>query len=418
MDKIQSGINDLDHLIDSLHVGDNVVWDVESGTAFEIFIQSFIHQSFSEGKNVIYVSFNKSPHSILRQIQKIPSENDFVLLDCFTSGKGKNDRAFVKFYDNNTNPNIIRVDDPRNIEYFTSVLNSLEDKFQSGGRYVFDSLTGMQDLWGDENSTYKFFTYICPRLYDLGTVAYWILEKNAHSQKFKANLRHITQVVLELYRRKEKFWIKSQKLEGRTNREAFKPHSYEIEGRDISIGSIKKEPSLDIGSRLKQIRIKAGISQKDLAAKVDLTPSFISQLENNQISPSLNSIILLCSTLGINLSDLLEEKKTAEQWLITRESISSGVIMTDNGMKGFSILKNNNFNAVLIRFEPNTTVRKDFLPPKSSKFIYVLKGPVSVVLDGKKSVLRQGDAAYFKEIFPSEWKTEGGDKAEILLLSS
>jgi quercetin dioxygenase-like cupin family protein len=92
--------------------------------------------------------------------------------------------------------------------------------------------------------------------------------------------------------------------------------------------------------------------------------------------------------------------------------------MTDNGMKGFSILKNNNFNAVLIRFEPNTTVRKDFLPPKSSKFIYVLKGPVSVVLDGKKSVLRQGDAAYFKEIFPSEWKTEGGDKAEILLLSS
>jgi transcriptional regulator with XRE-family HTH domain len=418
MDKIQSGINDLDHLIDSLHVGDNVVWDVESGTAFEIFIQSFIHQSFSEGKNVIYVSFNKSPHSILRQIQKIPSENDFVLLDCFTSGKGKNDRAFVKFYDNNTNPNIIRVDDPRNIEYFTSVLNSLEDKFQSGGRYVFDSLTGMQDLWGDENSTYKFFTYICPRLYDLGTVAYWILEKNAHSQKFKANLRHITQVVLELYRRKEKFWIKSQKLEGRTNREAFKPHSYEIEGRDISIGSIKKEPTLDIGSRLKQIRIKAGISQKDLAAKVDLTPSFISQLENNQISPSLNSIILLCSTLGINLSDLLEEKKTAEQWLITRESISSGVIMTDNGMKGFSILKNNNFNAVLIRFEPNTTVRKDFLPPKSSKFIYVLKGPVSVVLDGKKSVLRQGDAAYFKEIFPSEWKTEGGDKAEILLLSS
>jgi len=209
MTKIYSGIKDLDNLLDSLYIGDNVVWEVEAGTAPELFILNFIRGSFSENRNVIYVSFNKSPHTIFQKIGEIPSKEKFILLDCFTSGKGKNDRAFTKFYDNNVYSNVIKVDDPRNLDNFTSLLNSLEDKFQSGGRYVFDSLTGMQDLWGDENSTYKFFTYICPRLYDLGTVAYWILEKDAHSQKFKANLRHITQVVLELYKRKDKLWIKA-----------------------------------------------------------------------------------------------------------------------------------------------------------------------------------------------------------------
>jgi hypothetical protein len=53
---------------------------------------------------------------------------------------------------------------------------------------------------------------MCPRLFDLDSVAYWILEKDAHSQKFKANIRHITQVVLELYRRKDNLFLKALKL--------------------------------------------------------------------------------------------------------------------------------------------------------------------------------------------------------------
>jgi hypothetical protein len=62
------------------------------------------------------------------------------------------------------------------------------------------------DIWGDENLTHKFFTYSCPRLYDLQTVAYWILEKDAHTASFKANLRHITQVAIELDKSKAQFY--------------------------------------------------------------------------------------------------------------------------------------------------------------------------------------------------------------------
>ena len=166
MDKISSGIMDLDVLIDSLHIGDNVVWEVEAGTPYPLFVQNFIRQAFSEDKDVIYISFNKSPSSILQQIGEIPKDEKFMLLDCFTSGKGKNDRAFTKFYENNHGMKSIRVDNPGDIEHFTSVLNAIEDtdKGSIGKRYIFDSLTGMQDLWGDENSTYKFFTYMCPAL--------------------------------------------------------------------------------------------------------------------------------------------------------------------------------------------------------------------------------------------------------------
>lgn len=418
MDKITSGITDLDRLIDSLYIGDNVVWEVEAGTAFEVFVQNFIRQSFEKNQNVIYVSFNKSPHSIFQRLGNAPSKETFILLDCFTSGKGKNDRAFIKFYENYSAKNVIKVDNPSDITHFTDVLNSLEGNFPSGNRYIFDSLTGMQDLWGDENSTYKFFTYMCPRLYDFGTVAYWILEKEAHSPAFKANLRHITQVVLDLYKRKDKLYIKALKLEGRTDREAFKPHLYEIDNskKSITITPVRKEPFFDIGTKIKELRINTGMSQKELADKVDLTPSFVSQLENNQINPSLNSFIQICNVLGVNFSALFEQNKSeGPQWLIKKEKIFSRPLINENGLKGYSIVNNGNVSGTLILLEPYTKT-ENFISVEGIKLIYVLKGAISVVIKNKGETLRPGDSMYLKKEVPSLLENEGGDNAELLLL--
>src|SRR5512134_1271821 len=210
MGKISSGIQSLDRLIDSLYIGDNVVWEVDAGTSYDVFIHNFIRDSFELDQKVIYVSFNRSPQTILNEIGSAFDPQQFTLIDCFTSGKGKNDSAFLKFYEKR-NAQGVRIQNPRNIDEFTSHLTGIEDNLPPGARYIFDSLTGMQDLWGNENDTYQFFTYMCPRLYDLGTVAYWILEKDAHSQKFKANLRHITQVVFDLYKRRENLYIKALK---------------------------------------------------------------------------------------------------------------------------------------------------------------------------------------------------------------
>jgi transcriptional regulator with XRE-family HTH domain len=413
---ISSGIRDLDNLIDSLYAGDNIVWEVEAGTSYETFVHNFVRQSFANNQNIIYVSFNKSPQSIYQKMSEISSQDQCILLDCFTSGKGKNDKAFLKFYEHHSDPHVIKVDKPSDIAHFTNMLNSLEDRFPAS-KYIFDSLTGMQDLWADDSKTYKFFTYMCPRLYDLGTVAYWILEKEAHSHTFKANLRHITQVVLELYKRKDRLYIKALKLDGRDNREAFKPHPYEIDGKKISIKPIKRESTLDIGTKIKELRTKLGISQKELAERVDLTPSFISQLENNQISPSLNSFLQICSALGVSPS-VLWEKSTGdiEEWLLRKEKIESNLLSEEKGFKIFNIIKNGKHSSNIAVMEPHTKMKKDFFVQQGKELIYVLKGCVSIVRGGKEAILNEGDSVYFKEEHPSVWKNEEDDEAELLIV--
>jgi len=420
MKKISTGIKDLDSLIDSAHIGDNMVWETEAGTSEDIFIRNFITESLEENRDVIYASFNRSPQSILLHMKKKKNAKKLTILDCFTSGKGKSDRAFLKFYETEhpNFPNIIKVNRPGDISFISETLNAIQDRLPEGARYIFDSLTGMQDLWGDENSTYKFFTYMCPRLYDLGTVAYWMLEKEAHSQAFKANLRHITQVVLELYKKREKLYLKALKLEGRTSREAFKPHSYEIEDNSIFIVPAKKEPSFDIGSKIKEARARLGMSQKDLADKIGLTSSFISQLENNQISPSLNSFFQLADVLGINPANLLQNEKKSEniRWLIKGNSVRKNLYETEKGYSIFNITSGDKASAYMAVIDPDTELYRHFLTFKKEELIHVIKGSISVKVENTEKELKAGDSIYLKDSLPSLWRNKNNEEVELLVI--
>lgn len=417
MQKISSGVKNLDALTDSLYIGDNIVWEVDAGTSYDVFVQNFIKQSFHESQTIVYVSFNSSPQSILNRIKDFTAPDYFILFDCFTSGKGKNDETFLKFYKNRPGLNIVRIEDPKNIDQFTRKLNHIEESLPSGARYVFDSLTGMQDLWGNEDSTYKFFTYMCPRLYDLETVAYWILEKDAHSQKFKANLRHITQVVFELYSRREELYIKAHKLEGRQDREAFKPHSYEIKTSHISISFPKKGPSLEIGSRIKEVRARLGMNQKELADKADVTPSFISQIESNQISPSLSSFLQIAEALNTDPTELLQRdtKQKELPWHITRESIRQRLFEREGEYSIYSVLLNGTSSVYLTVIHDGKILKKHFLHHKKNEYIYVLNGEVSVTVEHNERHLRAGDSLYLKESVPSEWRNTSGAEVGLLV---
>ncbi|MFA5353558.1 MAG: helix-turn-helix domain-containing protein [Thermodesulfovibrionales bacterium] len=417
MQKISSGITSLDSLIESLFIGDNVVWEVAAGTSYDIFMQRFITRSFEDSQKVIYVSFNRSPQSVLNEIGAILDPRHFILVDCFTSGKGKSDAAFLRFYDNPPDINVVRISDPREMEAFTQTLNSLEDSLPRGARYVFDSRTGMQDLWGDEGHTYQFFAYMCPRLYDLGTVAYWILENDAHSQKFKANLRHITQVVFDLYERRDRLYIKAMKLAGRQNRDAFKPHFYEVTDQSVVITLPRKEPALDVGTGLREMRKGKGMSQKKLADRVGLTPSFISQMENNQISPSLSSFLQICKALGGDPGQFLEEKKPAtEPWLVKRETVLAGPPFVEEGLRIYTIFSDEKTSARIIVFPRGYNAKGHFSRSKAPEFVHLLKGSLRVAVNGSEQKLKAGDSLYLKEHIPSLWRNDGGGDAEALVV--
>ncbi len=200
---LSTGVPSVDRLLGGLQGGDNVVWELDSGAPADVLMRRFASTAERSGC-VVLISFNRSPQSILRTYGSSAGGGRFVLVDCFTSGKGSGDKIFWDFYQTDQaerarrEARIIRVAKTQDPEKVVETLEGLEAEIEGRASYIFDSLTGMLELWSEEQRALSFFTHMCPRFHDLDTVAYWLLEREAHSEQFLANLRHIAQVVVAL----------------------------------------------------------------------------------------------------------------------------------------------------------------------------------------------------------------------------
>ena len=66
---------------------------------------------------------------------------------------------------------------------------------------------------------------------------------------------------------------------------------------------------IDIGKRIKELRELAKLESKDLAEILEVTPSYMSLLENNKRPCSIERIESICDALGITLGDFFNTKE-------------------------------------------------------------------------------------------------------------
>lgn len=79
-----------------------------------------------------------------------------------------------------------------------------------------------------------------------------------------------------------------------------------------------------IGTQVKKLRIKKGLSREDLAAKSKITSNYLAQLERAEVNVSINKLDSLCQGLGLAIGDLFPTSNEVETKInssIYKESI-------------------------------------------------------------------------------------------------
>ena len=66
---------------------------------------------------------------------------------------------------------------------------------------------------------------------------------------------------------------------------------------------------LDLGGKIKRLRMLKGISALALSKQVGLVPSQISKIENNSSKPSLDALFKICEALDVPVSVLFDDEK-------------------------------------------------------------------------------------------------------------
>jgi transcriptional regulator with XRE-family HTH domain len=177
---------------------------------------------------------------------------------------------------------------------------------------------------------------------------------------------------------------------------------------------------MNIGSYLKQLRIEKGYTLNDAAEKVSMSASFISQLENMKLSPSLESLEKLVSLYAINLSDFfkqIEQKK----YIIVRKNDEKKMFLSDGAITLTPLaskLQNNSLETITIRFHNKAQIETAVLPKEinGERVIYILKGKIFICINNEEPVeLQEGDSINYKSYIPCRIFTEEELEPELLI---
>lgn len=425
-----SGVPQLDKILDGLFIGDNVIWYDDAGSLAPVFYKNFIATSLADNKPVIYVSFDRSPNNLLEKLGGLANNSNLTILDCFTYGKGAGSNIFLRFYEAEPEKErlcqILLVDSPGDMEKVMEVFYGIHEKLEGDVRFVFESLTGMQDLWNGEESILKFYTHSCPRLYELNTIAYWIAEKEAHTSRLKAHINQVAQVVIDLSVKRGKTSLSVVKAENRNLQTLDQPFPYwtklQAEGIHKVFFESEKGSSgrIDLGQRLKDLRTRRGLSQTELARLVGVTPSNISQVESNLIYPSLPALIKIAEILGVEMSAFFHDADDIRHPIIFPAEENFEIQLSDLPRDSVRARRLTPIDfevkaePCIIEIPPGTKLNAHFFIFKGEEMGYLLSGELKIKTDSSLQTIRPGDLIYLTSEMPAGWVNSGEEPAKLL----
>ncbi len=190
---MSTGMPGLDRVLTGLLPGDNVVWEVESIEDYLPVVGPFCNEAVRLQRKLIYFRF--AGHA--------------PLLDA-SSGAA------------------IHVLEPEEgfERFLTEILNVIEHA-GPGAFYVFDCLSDLAADWFSDRMLGNFFMITCPYLFELDTIAYFALQKNLHSFHATQSIFNTAQVIIELHRKQDHFFVHPKKVWQRSSPTMYALHQRE-----------------------------------------------------------------------------------------------------------------------------------------------------------------------------------------------
>jgi transcriptional regulator with XRE-family HTH domain len=152
---------------------------------------------------------------------------------------------------------------------------------------------------------------------------------------------------------------------------------------------------MDIGSKIKELRVVKGLTQEELADRAELSKGFISQVERDITSPSISTLEDILQCLGVTISEFFvkdDDEQVVfkdEDYFEKEDSDLSNTIkwIIPNAQK-------NIMEPIHLTLKPGGETYPDN-PHEGEEFGYVLKGEITIHIGNKKYKAKTGESFYY-----------------------
>jgi transcriptional regulator with XRE-family HTH domain len=173
--------------------------------------------------------------------------------------------------------------------------------------------------------------------------------------------------------------------------------------------------SIDVGAKLRAVRVAFGLSQRALARRAGVTNGLISLIEQNRVSPSVSSLKKVLDGVPMSLAEFFTlDVGAAPQMFfgaeelveLGNEEVSLRLIAAQRTGRQLAILHE--------RYAPGAATGEEMLAHRGEEGGVVVKGRIELTVGGAVRVLGPGDAYYFASQLPHRFRNVGREVCEIV----
>ena len=175
---------------------------------------------------------------------------------------------------------------------------------------------------------------------------------------------------------------------------------------------------MNLGTILRRYRKEKKFTLKQVAERVGISEGFLSQIENNVNSPSVDTLFGICNAIGINAGDVLNQAEKGEKLITIRRKEWDDVDIPHSGFatrRFFSPENRADIDTAILVIDPGKSipVRKNI--KNSQEVLCVLKGKVELVVGNQEHVLNEGDAAQYWSVPEKQMITNRDAKRSVVI---
>jgi len=178
------------------------------------------------------------------------------------------------------------------------------------------------------------------------------------------------------------------------------------------------DDALAVGRKIKSFRMARQLTVRELAVAADISPGFISQLENGRTNAAIGTLRRIASALGMAFVDLFSPDTSTSRVLRRDER---PLLPTRSGTKKYAIALPplRGVEIYISELTPGqSTGDSSYTHGDSQEFAYVLRGTVTLTVSGTPFELEMGDSLEFRSSEPHSLLNTGREDAEVMWINS
>ena len=194
----------------------------------------------------------------------------------------------------------------------------------------------------------------------------------------------------------------------------------------------RSDATTALGPRLRAIRLRHGVGLRELARRLDLSPSAISRIETGKNQPSIRTLCAFASELQVTVDEVLFDRAKPPEaappdgstvpGLALQRAEGGRAIRLESGVrwKRLMLWSDDDVEFIETTYEPGdaSSPADDLVRHAGHELVHVLAGRLRVVVGNDSFELRPGDSLTFPSSTPHRLSNEGDETVRALWVVS